>query len=77
MKTLQISETLKETISNIDLWLKLSVWVFPFSLQSTPDNSNLQGQSKKVRVIGSSKKIAGSKEKSTQFLLHSEHSNYI
>ena len=32
-------------------------------LQSTPDNSNLEGRSKKVRVIGSSKKIAGSKEK--------------
>ena len=27
-------------------------------LQSTPVNSNLQGKSKKVRVIGSSKKIA-------------------
>ena len=25
-----------------------------FQLQSTPDNSNLQGKSKKVRVIGSS-----------------------
>ena len=35
----------------------------PISLkaQSTPDNSNLQGKSKKVRVIGSSKKIAESK----------------
>ena len=38
-------------------------------IKSTPDNSNLQGKSKKVRVIGSlsnigtSKKIAGSKEK--------------
>ena len=32
-------------------------------VQLTPDNSNLQGKSKKVRVIGSSKKIAGSKEK--------------
>ena len=32
-------------------------------LQSTPDNSNLQGKSKKVRVIGSSKKIAESKVK--------------
>ena len=29
-------------------------------LQSTADNSNLQGKSKKVRVIGSLKKIAGS-----------------
>ena len=43
-------------------------------VQSTPDNSNLQGKSKKVgflisgvRVIGSSKKIAGSKEKKTVF----------
>ena len=32
-------------------------------VQLTPNNSNLQGKSKKVRVIGSSKKIAGSKEK--------------
>ena len=32
-------------------------------VQSTPDNSNLQGKSKKVRVIGSSNKIAGGKEK--------------
>ena len=31
-------------------------------LQSTPDNSNLQGKSKKVLVIGSSKQITGSKE---------------
>ena len=34
-------------------------------LQSTPVNSNLQGKSKKVRVIGSSKKIAGSKVKNS------------
>ena len=34
-------------------------------IQLTPDNSNLQGKSKKVRVIGSSKKIAGSKEKNS------------
>ena len=34
-------------------------------VQSPPDNSNLQGKSKKVRVIGSSKKIAGSKEKNS------------
>ena len=45
-------------------------------VQLTPDNSNLQGKSKKVRVIGSSKKIAGSKERK-QFLLHSEHFNHI
>ena len=32
-------------------------------IQSTPDNSNLQGKLKKVRVIGSSKKIAESKVK--------------
>ena len=44
-------------------------------LQSTSNNSKLQGESKKVRVIGSSKKIAGSKEKK-QFLLHSEHFNH-
>ena len=40
-------------------------------MQSTPDNSNLQGKSKKrfeltgVRVIGSSKKIAESKVKNS------------
>ena len=44
--------------------------------QSTPDNSNLQGKSKKVRVIGSLKEIAGSAGK-TSFLLHSEHFNHI
>ena len=32
-----------------------------------PDNSNLQGKSKKVRVIGSSKKIAGSWKKTVFF----------
>ena len=32
-------------------------------LQSTPDSSNLQGKSKKFQVIGSTKKIAVSKEK--------------
>ena len=36
-------------------------------LQSTADNSNLQGKSKKARVIGSSRKIPGSKEKKTVF----------
>ena len=34
-------------------------------IQSTPDNSNLQGKSKKVRVIGSSKKLAESKVKNS------------
>ena len=34
-------------------------------MQSTPDNSNLQGKSKKVRVIGSLKKIAESKVKNS------------
>ena len=38
------------------------------SIQSTPDSSNLQGKSKKVRVVGRSKKIAGRKEKK-QFLI--------
>ena len=32
------------------------------SLQSNPDNLNLQGKLKKVRVIGSLKQITGSKE---------------
>ena len=43
-------------------------------LQSTPNNSNFQGKSKKVRVIGSSKKKAGVWKK--QFLLYSEHFNH-
>ena len=30
-------------------------------LQSTPDNLNIQGESKKVRVGGSSKQITGNK----------------
>ena len=34
-------------------------------IQSTPDHSNLQGKSTKVRVIGSSKKMAGSKVKNS------------
>ena len=33
------------------------------AVQSTPDISNLQGKSKKVRVIGSSEKIAANKRK--------------
>ena len=45
-------------------------------VQSTPDNSNLQGKSKKVRVIGSSKEIAKSKVQK-HFSLHSEHFNDI
>ena len=45
-------------------------------VQSTPDNSNLQGKSKKALVSGSSKKIAESKVKK-QFLLHIEHFNHI
>ena len=36
-----------------------------YLIQSTPDNSNLQGKSKKVRVIGSLKEIAGSKGKTS------------
>ena len=49
-------------------------------LQWTPDNSNLQGKSKKrfellgVRVTGSSKKISESKVK---FSLHSDYFNLI
>ena len=41
---------------------------FIFTTQSTPDNSNLQGKSKTVRVIGSSaKKIAPRVRKRTVF----------
>ena len=43
---------------------------------NTVDSRTFKGKSKKVRVIGSSKKIAGSKEKKTQFFLHSEHFNH-
>ena len=50
-------------------------------LQSTPDNSNLQGKWKKVRVIGSlsyREFEENSREKGKkQFLLHSEHFNHI
>ena len=59
--------------------LRLECWLTPRAfvvIQSTPDDSNLQGKSKNVRVIGSSKKIAASKEKK-QFLLHREHFNHI
>ena len=45
-------------------WLMVAT-VSLILLQSTPDKSNLQGKSKNVRVIGSSKKIAGSKEKNS------------
>ena len=38
-------------------------------LQSIPDSSNLQGESKKFRVIGSTKEIAVSKEKK-EFTAH-------
>ena len=52
-----------------------------YKLQSTPDNSNLQGKWKKVRVIGSSSYREfkeNSREKGKkQFLLHSEHFNHI
>ena len=40
-------------------------WVVVKKVQSTPDNSNLKGKSKKVQVIASSKKIADSKVKNS------------
>ena len=50
-------------------------------VQSTPDNSNLQGKSKKVRVIGSLSyrefEENGREYGKKQFLLHSEHFNHI
>ena len=49
-------------------------------IQSTPDNSNLQGKSKKVRVIGSSNRELEENSRELgkkQFLLHSEHFNHI
>ena len=33
---------------------RLSIFYYVIDVQSTPDNSNLQGKSKNVRVIGSS-----------------------
>ena len=42
-----------------------------------PITRTLKGNRKKVRVNGSSKKIAESKVKKKQFLLHSEHFNHI
>ena len=48
-------------------------WMNSFScsiqVQSTPDNLNLQGKSKRVRVIGSSKKIVRSKEKNSFYCI--------
>ena len=40
-----------------------------YNIQSTPDNSNLQGKSKKFQVIGNPKKIAGSKEKNSFYCI--------
>ena len=55
-----------ETIKNVQEVTVRSL-LFTLLIKPTPDNSNLQRNSKKVRVIGSSKKIAGSKEKLTVF----------
>ena len=62
----------------------IPIWLFfiflRLQLQWTPDNSNLQGKSKKrfellgVRVTGSSKKISESKVK---FSLQSDYFNLI
>ena len=59
----------------------LTNYVITASIQSTPDNSNLQGKSKKVRVIGSLS-YREFEENSCeygkkQFLLYSEHFNHI
>ena len=43
----------------------INLHILQLRVQSTPDNSNLQGKSKKVRVIGSPKKIAESKVKNS------------
>ena len=50
---------------NLQFSLTFFLMGLKYKVQSTPNNSNLQGKSKKVRVIGSSKKIAGSKEKNS------------
>ena len=48
----------------------------PLIYSRLPITRTFKGNRKKVRVIGSSKKIAESKVKK-QFLLHSEHLNHI
>ena len=55
------------TVRLIGMTLSVSGAVSVEQIHSTPDNSNLQGKSKTVRVIGSSKKMAGSKEKNGFF----------
>ena len=63
----------KPTIGKLDL----------ATTQSTPDDSNLQGKSKKVRVIGSSRSYPELEDNSREYgkkktvLLHSEHFNHI
>ena len=42
-----------------------TIFLIQSLLQSTSDNSNLKGKLRNVRVIGSSKKIAGSKVKNS------------
>ena len=57
----QFWQALREVTSYMMFYYVMHPWWV--DLQFTPDNSNLQGKSKKVRVIGSSKKITRSKEK--------------
>ena len=69
-----VESRIKQTTESFNPWEDLEPPPLPLplppnhgwdnaSIQSTPDNSNLQGKSKKVRVVGRSKKIAGRKQK--------------
>ena len=51
-------------------------WTF-LKVQSTPDNSNLQGKLNKVRVSGSSEQMAGIKGEKLYLLRISIHKVYI
>ena len=55
----------------------MDMWPGQTKVQSIPDISNLQGKSKKVRVIGSSKKIAGTKAKKVFTVQWTFLSNFI
>ena len=55
------------TVRLLGMTLSVSGAVSVEQIHSTPDNSNLQGKSKTVQVIGSSKKMAGSKGKNSFF----------
>ena len=62
--TLQDDSMISQGLHHYALLLSLLISIQktktrPLSIQSTPNNSNLLGKSKKVRVIRSSKQITG------------------